>query len=197
MADRPRNILICSCEDTMPLDVDAVRRGCRGANITTARQLCRAEIDRFRSAAVPGNAMTVGCTQEAPLLSEVAAEREGTDVIFANIRETAGWAAQGAAAGPKMAALLAMAAEPTPELPYVSLNSDGVVLVYGRDEAAVEAAMLLKDHLDVTVLITRPVTLLPQRVTGFPIVQGTIRAATGHLGAFEITVDDYALPAPS
>jgi ferredoxin len=197
MADRPRNILICSCEDTMPLDVDAVRRGCRGANITTARQLCRAELDRFRAAATPGAAITVGCTQEAPLLAEVAAEREGADVVFSNIRETAGWSAQAAAAGPKMAALLALAAEPAPELPYVSLNSDGVVLVYGRDEAAVEAALLLKEHLDVTVLIARPAALLPRRVTDFPVVQGTIRAAKGHLGAFEITVDDYALPSPS
>ncbi|MFN7001451.1 MAG: 4Fe-4S binding protein, partial [Elioraea tepidiphila] len=31
----------------------------------------------------------------------------------------------------------------------------------------------------------------------FPVVKGTIARARGHLGAFELTVDDYALPAPS
>jgi len=31
----------------------------------------------------------------------------------------------------------------------------------------------------------------------FPIVQGTIRNARGHLGAFELTVDDYGAPRPS
>ncbi len=31
MAESPRTILICSCEDTMPLDARAVKRGCRGA----------------------------------------------------------------------------------------------------------------------------------------------------------------------
>ncbi len=46
MADRPPNILICSCEDTMPLDGSAVRRGCRGAEVSTARQLCRAELEK-------------------------------------------------------------------------------------------------------------------------------------------------------
>ncbi len=82
-------------------------------------------------------------------------------------------------------------------IPLVSLDSEGVILIYGRDERAIEAANLLKDHLDVTVLITRPADLAPPRVTDFPVVKGTIRAAKGHLGAFELTVDDYAAPAPS
>jgi ferredoxin len=195
MAERPRNIVLCSCEDTMPLDAEAVRRGCRGADITTGRQFCRAELERFRTAAAGGEPITVACTQEAPLFAEVAGE--DADIVFANVRETAGWSAQAREAGPKMAALLALAAEPAPELPYVTLESEGVVLVYGRDESAIEAARLLKDHLDVTVLITRPGEILPGRVTDFPVVKGTVRAATGHLGAFEVTVDDYAMPLPS
>ena len=48
MAERQQTIILCSCEDTMPLDVDAVRRGCRGTKVETAGQLCRAELERFR-----------------------------------------------------------------------------------------------------------------------------------------------------
>jgi ferredoxin len=194
MADRPQNIFICSCEDTMPLDADAVRRGCRGANVSTARQLCRAELERFRTAAASGEPLTVGCTQEAPLFSESA---EGADVKYVNIRETAGWSKDAKAAGPKMAALIAAAQEPAPEIPFITFNSEGVILVYGRDEQAIEAANLLKDHLDVTVLIRPPADVTPPRVTEFPVVRGSIRSAKGHLGAFELTVDDYAQPAPS
>ena len=51
MAERPRKILICSCEDTMPLDGGAVRRVCQGANVSEGRQFCRAELERFRAAA--------------------------------------------------------------------------------------------------------------------------------------------------
>ena len=58
-------------------------------------------------------------------------------------------------------------------------------------------ATLLEDHLDVTVLIKPPADVAPPRVTEFPVVKGTIRSAKGHLGAFELTVDDYAQPAPS
>jgi ferredoxin len=194
MADRPPKILICSCEDTMPLDGLSVQRGCRGAEVLTARQLCRAELEKFRAAAESGGPLVVGCTQEVPLFSEIAGDAA---VTYANIRETAGWSKDGAAAGPKMAALLAAAAEPTPELSFVNLTSDGVILIYGRDEQAIEAGNLLKDHLDVTVLIRPPAHVPPPRVTDFPVVRGAIRTAKGHLGAFELTVDGYAQPTPS
>ncbi len=195
MADPTPNILICSCEDTMPLDAAAVKRGCGGASVGTARQLCRAELEKFRATAAAGEPLIVGCTQEAPLFSEVA--DAGAAIKYVNIRETAGWAKDAQAAGPKMAALLAAAAEREPEIPFVNLSSEGVVLIYGRDEQAIEAGNLLKQHLDVTVLIKPPAEVTPPRVTDFPVVRGLIRAAKGHLGAFELTVDGYAQPAPS
>ena len=196
MADGPRHVLICSCEDTMPLDVGALRRACRGSEVTAGRQLCRAELERFRAAATSGAPLTVACTQETPLFAEVAWE-SGADIRYANIRETAGWSKDAAAATAKIAALIAMAAEPAPEIPFVSYESEGVILIYGRDERAIEAADLLKDHLDITVLIRPPAAVMPPRVTEYPVVKGLIRAAKGHLGAFELTVDDFAQPTPS
>jgi len=198
MADRPHDILICSCEDTMPLVPESVRQGCPGARVTTARQLCRAELSKFRTAVSDGAPLIVGCTQEAPLFSEIAkGHGEGADIRYVNIRETAGWSTQAANAGAKMAALIAAAAEPAPEIPFITLDSDGVVLICGRDEQAIEAANLLKDHLDVTVLIAPPAAVTPPRITDFPVVQGRIRSARGHLGAFELSIDDYAQPSPS
>jgi ferredoxin len=197
MADSTRHLLICSCDDTMPLDAGAVRRGCR-SEPTTATQLCRAELDRFRRIAAEDTPLTVGCTQEVPLFSEVAAESgRSSPIDFANIRESAGWSSQAAQAGPKMAALLAAAAEPTPPVPSVKLESGGVILICGRDETAVEAGNLLKDHLDVTVLIEPPAGIVPPRVADFPVAKGKVRTAKGHLGAFEVRVDDFAQPAPS
>src|ERR1700722_427867 len=105
MAD-DRIILLCSCEDTMPLDADIVRKACRGAELKTGRQLCRAELERFRQAVASGRPVTVACTQEAPLFGETAGEA-ADQVQFVNIRETAGWSRSAAAAGPKMAALIA------------------------------------------------------------------------------------------
>jgi ferredoxin len=198
MAEKPRKILVCSCDDSMALDGDALRRVCKGGDLQTARQLCRAEAERFRKLAGEGGAITVACTQEAPLFTEIAEETGGgASLSFTNIRENAGWSDEGAKATPKIAALLAAAAEPAPELPYVTLQSDGVILIYGRDEQAVETARLLQDHLDVTVMIMPPAAITPPRATDFPVVKGLVQSAKGHLGAFEIVVDDYAVPEPS
>ena len=197
MADRPHTVLICPCEDTMPLDGDAVRRACRGT-VIEGRQFCRAELERFRKAAADAETLVVACTQEAPLFREVASEVEGSAPLsFVNIRETGGWSRDAAKAGPKMAALIAARAEPAPDIPFVPTTSEGITLIYGRDEQAIEAANLLKDQLDVTVLIRPDAKLAPSRVTEFPVVKGVVRAAKGYLGAFEITVDDYAAPNPS
>ena len=97
---------------------------------------------------------------------------------------------------PKMAALLALAAEAVPDVTTVELESRGVILICGRDEGAIEAGKLLKDDLDVTVLIAPPASIKP-RPNDFPVAKGKIRTATGYLGAFEITVDEFALSRPS
>ena len=180
----------------MRLDATAVRRGCRKSEIAEFRQLCRAELDHFRNAAKAEGALIVGCTQEAPLFGDEAKGRS-EKMEFVNLREMAGWSVDGTKAGPKMAALLAAASEATPAFPFVTLSSDGVILIYGRGEIAIEAGRLLADHLDVTIMITKPSQIMPPATTSFPIVQGTIRNAKGYLGSFELTIDDYAAPRPS
>ena len=115
-------------------------------------------------------------------------------LTFVNIRETGGWSNDAAAAGPKAAALIAAAAEEMPPISLVTLESNGVALIYGRDEVAIEAAQRLADRLDITVLLTKPGDVTPRRSNEFPVLKGTIRNARGHLGAFELAIDDYALP---
>ena len=84
-----------------------------------------------------------------------------------------------------------------PPISLVTLESGGVALIYGRDEVAIEAAQRLAERLDITVLLTKPGDVIPPRTNEFPVLKGTIRNACGHLGAFELDIDDYALPLPS
>ena len=189
-------LFVCSCEKTMPLDAPAIGRGCSG-EITQANQLCGLELDKFRAALAEGSPITVACTQEEPLFREVAEEFPQARLAFVNIRETGGWSKDAAAAGPKAAALIAAAAEEMPPLSLVTLESSGVALIYGRDDVAIEAAQRLADRLDITVLLTKPGDVVPRRANEFPVLQGTIRNARGHLGQFELGIDDYALPSPS
>lgn len=198
MAQPPgRTVFVCSCEDTMPLDQAGIARACAGSRVEGARQLCRAELARFEAALGQGD-ITVACTQEAPLFAERAEDAgHAFRLDTVNIREHAGWSREAKRATPKIAALLAGAAVPMPATPIVSYRSEGVTLIYGRDETALEAAAALADRLNLTVLLTRPGEVAPPATTTFPVVKGTIARARGHLGAFELTVDDYAAPAPS
>ena len=132
----------------------AVRAGVAfglGADRRKHRDAVGARAARCQAAAAGEGPLLVGCVQEAPLFSEVVEERDG-GITFVNIRETAGWSKDAAAAAPKMAALIAAAAEEAPAVPFVRFDSEGVLLIYGRDEQAIEAGNPLKDHLDVTVL---------------------------------------------
>ncbi|TVR07513.1 MAG: 4Fe-4S dicluster domain-containing protein [Salinarimonadaceae bacterium] len=202
MDSRNRQILTCTCEGTAHVDADALSRAGCGRIEETAHQLCRAQLDRFRAALAQGAPITLGCVQEQPLFEEVAedfAAEHGSapEIAFVNLRETAGWTRDAKASGPKLAALVAAAAEEGSGVEIVSLESAGVALVLGADDVAIEAATQLSENLDVTVLLAPGAQATPPRRTAFPILQGRIRRAIGHLGVFELTVDSYAAPSPS
>ena len=194
-----RTCALCTCEGTMALDAPAIARALGAEPPRLARGLCRADAARLAEAAGEGAPLLVACTQERAAFEEAleAAGFEGVDLRLVNIRERAGWSREGAQAGPKIAALLAEAALARAPVPIVALRSEGVALVYGRDEAAIEAGRRLQGALDVTVLLSRPGEVVPPRGVAFPVLRGTIRQAKGHLGAFELVVDDCAPARPS
>jgi heterodisulfide reductase subunit A-like polyferredoxin len=109
-----RTILVCSCEKSMPLDLVALGKAHSSARVVRADHLCGPEVSLFRDAATRGQ-VTVACTAQQALFEDVAEDAQLPGVLtFANVRETAGWSSEAANAGPKMAALLAMAAAPVP-----------------------------------------------------------------------------------
>lgn len=192
-----KTIVLCDCESTMPLDGKALARACAAAGTSAiGHNLCRAELDRLLSAAKTGKPLVIGCTQEEPVFAEALAGA-GVAVSYTNVRERALWSDEAAQALPKVAALLAEAALDAPPVPALTLTSGGLCLVYGRDEIALAAALQLADRLDVTLLLSKPADIVPPRMMKAPIYRGTIAAAKGHLGAFEIVVDDYAPASPS
>lgn len=199
MASTGRQLLLCNCNRTIPLDARTAAAAGGGTPPFVHSELCRAQIANFTDAIRSDGPVTVCCTQEAPLFLEVALEagRSEEDFVFANIRERAGWSEAGAEAGPKIAALIAESAIIPPPTTQVSMSSEGTCLVYGKDQRAVDAARQLAGRLDVTLLLTATDDVLPPSVVEVPIYRGRIARAAGHLGAFEIVVDGYAAMTPS
>ena len=152
-------------------------------------ELCRRHVAAFEAAVKGGDDLLVGCTQEAPLFRELHEAFKGVGRIrFANIRETAGWSAEGASAAPKIAALLAVADLPEPDpVPVVAYRSDGQLLIIGPGEAALQWADNLAAQLNVSVLISsaggRGELPLERR---YPVYSGGSVKVDGFLGAFDV-----------
>lgn len=198
MSKTDTRYLVCSCENTMPLDPDRMAGALGGAAVTSCSYLCRDEIERFTAEAAEPGPLVVACTQEAPLFAE-AAEANGARAAigFTNIRERAGWSDDARAAAPKMAALLAEATvqpKPTAALP---VRSDGRVLVFGRAEAAFAAARQLAGRMAVTCVLEGFGDLTPAAVADMALFVGRPAGATGHVGAFSVRFADVLAPRPA
>ncbi len=193
------SLLVCNCQRTMEIDAARLAAGLGVPSLTVHHELCRAQVKSFETALDAGQPLLVACTQEAPLFQEVAREKGSeTPLAFTNIRERAGWSADRQHSPlPKMAALLADAAfEPKPA-GVATLRSEGVCLVYGRGQQALDVAAELSGRLSVSVLLTDAGDAVPPSSAAVPIAKGRIRTAKGHLGSFEIEVDGYAAMLPS
>jgi ferredoxin len=172
----------------MPLDGAALKQALAlDGNAVVHTMLCQRELGQF-AAGAQGD-VVVACTQEQRLLGEVAEEGGKAQAIrFVNIRETGGWSADAAAATPKIAALLAMAALPDPDpVASVSYQSGGQLLIAGPLGTALHWANALKDRLEVTVLATGETTgnELPAE-RSFPVYSGELKSIAGWLGAFDV-----------
>ena len=171
----------------MPLDGGALATSLGlEAPLHVHHELCRREVGAFETALVRAaqnvESLTIACTQEAPLFSELAESSAHRDVPlrFVNIRETGGWSSEARAATPKIAALLAMAQLPEPApLPGVSYQSNGTTLIVGDGPAALAWAERLAGRLDVCVLMTvnaNAAELPAER--RFPVLAGEMKRLT-------------------
>lgn len=192
---RPR-VLLCNCEKTMRLDAGRIAGLEASTHVHT--QLCRAEVARFEAALDDGMPLLVACTQEAPLFEDVAEEKGSeTELAFVNIREQAGWCAASTDPHPKIAALLAEAQVAREPAALHSIESEGVCLVYGAGQEALDAALQLEGRLSVSLLLAQTDEVLLPSVLDVPVHAGRIRSVAGALGGFSVTVDGYAQMLPS
>jgi ferredoxin len=172
---------VCSCNRTIPLDAKALAAALKsGEPLAVHHELCRKDIGAFQAALGSGEDLTVACTQEAALFTEIAQK----SIKFVNIRELGGWS--GEKSTPKIAALIAMATLPEAEpAPAVEFKSQGNVLVIGPAAAALDWAERLSGQLEVSVLSTGGQGELPLE-RKYPVWSGKVTGLSGWLGAFEV-----------
>ena len=183
-----KTLKLCSCNGTIPLDAKRLAAALKTKQpLTVHRELCRKEAGAFQASLADPD-LIVACTQEAPLFSELAsAAQSQARISFLNIREVAGWSAEGREAGPKIAALLAAAALPEPQpVAQVDYKSGGQLLIIGPSDAALDWAARLVPTLEVSVLMTGKGRGEQPGERSYPVWSGRVTGISGWLGAFEV-----------
>ncbi len=181
-----KTLITCDCEGSQSIDSAALADTLGHAVAAPCSALCTRQIDRAAAALTAGDAIFC-CTQESRVFTELAEELGVAPPPLLDLRDRAGWSDDPASKLPKMSALASEALLNAPLEKSLDVTSEGLCLILGTGEAAVQAAHQLKDHLAVT-LLTDPSQPLPD-TRAFDVIGGTLRKAKGALGHFEVTID--------
>lgn len=181
-----KTLITCDCEGSQSIDSDALSNALGHAVTPPCSALCTRQIDLAAAALTAGDAIFC-CTQESRVFTELAEELGVAPPPLLDLRDRAGWSDDPASKLPKMSALASEALLNAPQEKSLDVTSEGLCLILGNGEAAVQAAHQLKDHLAVT-LLTDPSQPLPD-TRAFDVIGGTLRKARGALGHFEVTID--------
>ncbi len=181
-----KTLITCDCMGTQSIDAKALSAA-TGFEVTPpCHALCTAQIELAAKGLTSGNAVLC-CTQEARTFEALAEELGVEPAPLLDLRDRAGWSAD---AAPKLAKMSALAAEAMlPASPERTLDvvSEGLCLILGPADVALEAADQLAPHLGVTVLLDETETVPDSRA--FDVITGRLRQAQGALGQFRVTID--------
>jgi len=182
--------LICDCEGTAPIDIDALKRVFPNQDIHPATHLCGKQLHLFEHQLQDNEgSLTVACTHKASVFSELADQFENdehkAELQFTNIREKAAWSKEAKRTGPKIAALLAEASLTPMDTPFVTMESDGSVLIFGTNQVAMDAAKQLSERMDISLILTPGCDVTLPVLFDFPIYNAIPNMLSGYLGNFE------------
>ena len=181
-----KSLILCNCMESQPIDAGLIEGAAGVACSKVHRALCTDQADRAAALIGAGDAI-VACGQEQAFFRELADELDVDPPGFVDLRDRAGWSDEAGAAGPKMAALVAEALLPAPDVQALDVTCEGACLIAGPGEVALGLAEQVKDALGVTVLITDAADLPLNR--DFDVLRGRLARVTGALGGFEVTID--------
>ena len=182
----PKHLILCDCSGSQTIDPAALSKatGLGASRLHSA--LCTAEAGAASKAIEDGDAI-ICCAQEARIFEEIAADLERDPPAFLDLRDRAGWSDDPAPKLPKMSALVAEAVLTAHPQKTLDVVSEGLCLIIGAADVALDSAERLAPVLGVTVLLTDDAA--PPENRSFDAIRGRIVQATGALGGFSLRLD--------
>ncbi|MDA7426683.1 4Fe-4S binding protein [Thalassococcus lentus] len=188
-----KTLITCDCLGTQTIDTDGLATATGLTVPKPCSALCTTQIDRA-AAALQDSDTIICCTQEARVFEDLAAELERPPAPLLDLRDRAGWTDDSAQTLPKMSALAAEALLPAAPSKTIDVISEGLCLILGPAQIALEAAEQLKDFLGVTVLLDSAEDVPDAR--DYDIVVGKLHSARGALGQFDLRIDALQMVQP-
>ncbi|MEO1138524.1 MAG: 4Fe-4S binding protein [Pseudomonadota bacterium] len=189
-----KRLILCNCSSSQEIDRDGLEAATGLECSPVYSGLCTTQTGDAAQAIASGEAILC-CRQEQRLFQEVAADANAPDPALTDLRDRAGWSDDPRPKLPKMAALLAEAALEIPREKSLDVVSEGLCLILGAEDLALEAASKLKEVLSVTVLLSDADA--PPDDRGFDVIKGTLKRAHGALGGFDVQIDALQQADPS
>ncbi|MGD9293890.1 MAG: 4Fe-4S binding protein, partial [Roseobacter sp.] len=187
-----KKLIVCDCLGSQSVNPAKLSQWAGVDCSSVLTDACGTQIDQTARVLKESEDVIVACRQQARLFTELAEEIGAAVPAFVDIRDRAGWTAQGEDPDPKMAALVAEALLAVPAHKTVDIESGGTCLVIGGSEAALNAARDLSENLAVTLLL--PEASDVDVDAPFEIVAGRVARSLGSLGQFELRIDRFQQP---
>ena len=195
MNSQNRTLLLCRCGDSMEVDPKSAKESLNASSVIETDFLCTQNLSVAEKELLSDNQVIIACEQQAALFKEMCNEIEfekkiTTDLINIDIRDRAGWT-EDKNAFAKQAALLSEIDLKTPETPIKEIVSEGVCLILGKNDVALDLALKLSNELAVTVLLEQELENIIPR-SEYNVCKGVLKNVSGYLGNFKIVVNNYS-----
>ncbi len=188
-----KRLITCDCIGSQVIDSEAISQ-VTGLNVLKpCSALCTTQISVVAEALTEGDAI-ICCAQETLRFDALAEDMGVPPAPVLDLRDRAGWTADAGSLVPKMSALAAEALLPAATAKSLDVISEGLCLIIGKSEVALQTAEQLKDHLGVTVLL-EDVNDIPD-IHEYDVIIGKLRRASGALGQFEVVIDALQMIEP-
>jgi len=195
MTSQKRTLILCKCDSSMKLDSQMAKESVDADQVIETDYLCTKNVQVAEKVLSSEQETIIACQQQAKffeeLCSDTALEKNvNPKLTTIDIRDRGGWT-DDVTAYAKQAALLSEVKLKNPLTPVREITSEGVCLILGNDESALEVATKLKDELAVTVLMDGDMDDLSPR-DEVNICSGKLKTVSGSLGNFKVLVSEYS-----
>ncbi|SIS51029.1 4Fe-4S binding protein [Paracoccus saliphilus] len=181
-----KTLVTCDCSGSQTIDAKALSQA-TGLDIRSpCSALCTTQLQHASDALTDGDVIFC-CAQESRSFETLAEELGVDPAPMLDLRDRAGWSDDPASKLPKMTALIAEAMLPAAPEKAMDVLSEGLCLILGPSQIALEAAAQLSDYLGVTVLLEDTEDIPDTR--SFDVIAGNLRQASGALGGFRVVID--------